>query len=514
MTKSLLPISRVDWTIFFSTIASLLVVSIPIVSAPEAAGRTINLAYDVITDNLGILYIWYAVALLVFLTYLAVSRYGSIKLGETDSQPEFSTFSWTGMLFCTGVGAGLLYWSVIEWGFYIDSPPFNLTPRSNEAIEWAATYGLFHWGITGWAIYCLPALAIAYPFYVKKIPYLRLSTACSHFLPKGINSKRGRIIDFLFMINRIGGTGTSLGLATPMIAAGIAELSGLSHDFVLEMSLVLFCVVIFATSAWLGLKKGIKRLSDFNMIAALALLAFVLTAGPTLFILKTGTNSVGLVLQNFLKMNTWTDPIANSGFIESWTIFYWAWWVAYAPFVGIFVARISYGRTIRQVILGMLVFGSMGAGLFFIILGNYALHLEISELLNVTEIMREHSESFAITQVFLSMPLGNICLAAFCIISIVFLVTTYDSASYTLASVATQELRAAEDPARWQRLFWAVVLAVLPLSLMYVDGGQRVILATTIVVSLPLLAVGILMCVSLMRSLREDNHHLAIKAET
>ena len=299
-----------------------------------------------------------------------------------------------------------------------------------------------------------------------------------------------------------------------MIAAGIAELSGLSHDFVLEMSLVLFCVVIFATSAWLGLKKGIKRLSDFNMIAALALLAFVLTAGPTLFILKTGTNSVGLVLQNFLKMNTWTDPIANSGFIESWTIFYWAWWVAYAPFVGIFVARISYGRTIRQVILGMLVFGSMGAGLFFIILGNYALHLEISELLNVTEIMREHSESFAITQVFLSMPLGNICLAAFCIISIVFLVTTYDSASYTLASVATQELRAAEDPARWQRLFWAVVLAVLPLSLMYVDGGQRVILATTIVVSLPLLAVGILMCVSLMRSLREDNHHLAIKAET
>mgnify|MGYP001344442565 FL=1 len=209
MTKSLLPISRVDWTIFFSTIASLLVVSIPIVSAPEAAGRTINLAYDVITDNLGILYIWYAVALLVFLTYLAVSRYGSIKLGETDSQPEFSTFSWTGMLFCTGVGAGLLYWSVIEWGFYIDSPPFNLTPRSNEAIEWAATYGLFHWGITGWAIYCLPALAIAYPFYVKKVPYLRLSTACSHFLPKGINSKRGRIIDFLFMINRIGGTGTS-----------------------------------------------------------------------------------------------------------------------------------------------------------------------------------------------------------------------------------------------------------------------------------------------------------------
>ena len=505
MNDNIQPKKEVDSTIFWATIVVVVATAAPILTAPNKARSLISHLFDLVTSNFGILYIWYAVGILAFLAYLAFSKYGSVKLGAENSVPEFSTFSWVGMLFCTGIGAGMLYWAVIEWGFYIDSPPFGIAPRSRDAVEWAASYGIFHWGITGWAIYCVPTLAIAYPFYVRRIPYLRLSTACTRFLPSGVNSKSGRVIDFIFMINLIGGTGTSLGLSTPMIAAGVAKLTGLSHTFVLDFFVVFFCVIIFAGSAWLGLKRGIKRLSEFNMLAALALLAFVLSVGPTLFILKMGTNSVGLVLQNFVQMNTWTDPLINSGFVESWTIFYWAWWVAFAPFVGIFVTRISYGRTIRQVILGMLAFGSMGVSIFFIVLGNYALHLELNDILNVTKIMREQSESAAITEVFMSLPLGNYCLVAFCIVSMVFVVTTYDSASYTLASVATQELRAGEDPARWQRVFWAGILAVLPVSLMYIDGGQKIILSATIVFSLPLLAVGILMCVSLMQSLKEDH---------
>ena len=505
---------ELDSTIFWATIAVVTATAVPILSAPDKARSAITHLYDLVTSNFGILYIWYAVAVILFLAFLAFSKYGSVRLGEIDSQPEFSTFSWVGMLFCAGIGAGMLYWATIEWGFYIDNPPFGVAPRSTNAIEWAASYGIFHWGITGWAIYCLPTLAIAYPFYVRRVPYLRLSTACSQFLVGGVNSKSGRVIDFIFMVNLIGGTGTSLGLSTPMISAGIAKLTGLSASFVLDFCVMTFCVVLFSCSAWIGLKKGIQRLSELNMVIALALLAFVLLVGPTLFILKMGTNSIGLVLQNFIRMNTWTDPWINSGFVESWTIFYWAWWVAFAPFVGIFVTRISFGRTLRQVIFGMLGFGSMGVGIFFIVLGNYAMHLELNDILNVTNIMREQSESAAITEVFMSLPFGYYCLAAFCLISVVFVVTTYDSASYTLASVATQRLRAGEDPARWQRLFWAGVLAVLPISLMYIDGGQKIILSATIVFSLPLLAVGIIMCVSLMRALREDDQHREIKAET
>ena len=499
---------KTDWTMFGATLASVLLVCIPIVGFPEQSGTLITAAYDVLTKQFGVFYLWYGTGLLIFLAWLATTHYGAVKLGDPDSVPEFSTFSWVAMLFSTGVGAGLMYWAVIEWAYYIDRPPFGIEARSTEAIEWAGSYGLFHWGISAWAFYCLPALAIAYPYYCRKIPYLRLSTGVMEFLPNGVNSKRGRLIDFLFMINLIGGTGTSLGLATPMIAATFSKLFGLDHDFTLEVSIVILCVGIFGTSAYLGLEKGIKRLSDLNMIVAMALLFFVLAVGPTLFILKMGTNGIGLVLQNFIRMSTWTDPVAATGFVEDWTVFYWAWWVAYGPFVGIFTARISEGRTIRQVIGGMLAFGSMGAWLFFIVFGNYGMHLELNDLLNVTELMKDPGPPEAISQVFLSLPMGYAALALFAVVCVVFLATTYDSASYALASVASQKLEAGENPARWNRLFWAFALAVLPISLMFIDGGLKVVLSTTIVVSLPLLVVGVLMCVSLLRMLREDHGKL------
>jgi len=493
-----------DWVMFATTVATLLLVCIPIVGFQEQSARVITAAYDFITQQFGILYIWYGVAALVFLVWLALGRYGGIKLGDKDSQPDFTLFSWVGMLFCAGVGAGLMYWSVIEWAYYIDAPPYGLEARSSAAFEWAASYGLFHWGITGWAFFCLPTIAIAYPYYIRKIPHLRLSTACVSFLPNGVNSKRGRAIDFLYMLNLIGGTGTSLGLSSPMIAASFSELSGLEYNFTLEVLVVVFCIAIFSASAYLGLTKGIKKLTDLNMLLALTLLFFVLAVGPTLFILKMGTNGIGIVLQNFIRMNTWTDPVESSGFVENWTIFYWAWWVAYGPFVGIFVTRISKGRTIKQVIGGMLIFGSLGAALFFIVFGNYALHLELNNILNVSALMKDIGEAATITQVFLTLPFGSLAVAAFMVVSVIFVATTYDSASYTLASVSSKHLGVGETPARWNRVFWAFALGVLPVSLMFVDGGLKVILSTTIVVSLPLLFVGLLMALSLMRMLRED----------
>lgn len=495
---------NIDWTLFVATVLVIVAACLPIVLAPEQAALVIGEAFDVITERLGLAYLLYGASTLGFLIWLAASRFGTVVLGREGDLVEFPTLTWAAMLFCTGVGAGLLYWAVIEWTYYIQAPPFGLEPRSSAAVEWAASYGLFHWGITGWALFCLPTLAIAYPYYVRRVPYLRLSTACLPYLPQGVNSRRGRFIDFLFMINLIGGAGTSLGLSTPMIAASFSALTGIPHEFLLEAAMVLLCISIFGTSAWLGLRDGIRRLSDLNVIIALALLAFVLLAGPTTFILKTGLNGIGLVLQNFIRLNTWTDPIENSRFVESWTVFYWAWWVAYGPFVGIFVTRISRGRSIRQVVAGMLTYGSLGAASFFIVFGNYALNLELTDTLSVTALIDASGEAAAIAAVFASLPLGQLALAAFFVISVIFLATTYDSASYTLASVATRRLRAGEDPVRWNRLFWACGLAVLPITLMFVEGGLRVILSATIVVSLPLLIVGVIMAMSLVRMLRED----------
>lgn len=498
------PAVRTDWLMFSATVAVITGACLPLAMFREESSAWVTAAYDVITRNFGVAYLWYGFGLVVFLLWLASSRFGRVRLGGTEAEPEFSTRSWIAMLFSAGIGAGLLYWAVIEWGYYVDAPPLGVEPGSTPAIEWAATYGLFHWGVTGWAIFCLPTLAIAYPYHNRGIPYLRLSTGCLPFLPGGPASRRGRALDFLYMVNLIGGTGTSLGLSTPMIAAGVARLLGIEHDFHLEVAVVLGCIAIFGTSAWIGLQGGFRRMADANMYLALGLLLFIVLVGPTVFILKTATNSLGLMVQSFLRMNTWTDPVENRGFVESWTVFYWAWWIAYGPFVGIFVTRISRGRSLREVILGMLAFGSLGAWLFFMVLGNYALHLDLSGVLDLRSLVRQGEEALAITSAVASLPGGLAVLAVFVAVAVVFLATTYDSASYTLASVSTRELRAGMDPARWHRVFWACALGVLPVTLMFMEGGLKVILSATIVVSLPLVAVGILMCVSLTRMLKED----------
>jgi len=449
-------------------------------------------------------YLLAGVATISLLIWLAIGRFGKIRLAADDNeQPEFSQLSWVAMLFCAGVGAGLLYWAPLEWAYYIDAPPFGLEAGSNAATEWASTYGIFHWGPTAWAFYCLPTIAIAYPYYVKKVPFLRLSTSCHYFLAGKEDTGLARLIDWLFMIGLLGGAGTSLGFSTPMIAAAVGKITGWEANFSLEFGVVLVSVALFSASVWMGLKKGIKRLSDINLWLAFLLLAFVLVVGPTIFLLNTSMNSVGLMMQNFIRMNTWTDVFSNSGFVKNWTVFYWAWWIAYGPFVGLFVTRISGGRTIRQVIFGMLVYGSLGGGLFYMILGNYGLNLEINHTVSVTSVLASAGQPAAIVAILEHLPFASVVIAVFALIALIFSATTYDSASYILASSATRRLKANEDPVRWHRVFWAFMLAVLPLTLMFL-GGLKTIQSATLIVSLPLVLVGVFMAVSLVKQLQAD----------
>lgn len=493
---------QIDKPGFIATILVVLLISVPLFFAPETGATLMTDLYGFIATNFGFVYLLTGCGTLGLLIWLAFGKYGDIKLGDKDDTPDFSTFSWVGMLFCAGVGAGLLYWSSIEWVSYYQSPPFGVEPESIEAANWASSYGIFHWGITAWAFYCLPTLAIAYPYYVKKVSYLKFSTSCDYIF-KGEDNWGSRSIDFLFRIALIGGAGSSLGFSTPLIAACISNLTGIEQSFALETAVVLFCVCIFAVSVYVGLEKGIKRLSDFNLILVILLLAFVLIAGPTLFLFKSGLNSIGMVAQNFIQMNTWTDPFTESSFVEDWTVFYWAWWVAYGPFVGIFVTRISRGRTIRQVIMGMLTWGSFGGALFYMVFGNFSLFQQLSGNVDVIGIMNEQNGNLAILAGFEQLPFGSIVIAMFCLMSIIFSATTYDSAAYTLAASATKELKPSEDPPRWHRAFWAFALALLPITLMYV-GGIKVAQTAVLVVSFPILFVYFLMSYSFLCSLKQD----------
>lgn len=505
---------KIDPVIFTTAVILVVAVCIPLVMFPEAGADVVNTIFKFLTSQLGVLYLWAGIAVLGFLFWLAFSRHGGIVLGFEGEKPQFSLYSWVSMLFCGGVATGIFYFGTIEWAYYIDAPPYGVQPRSVEAIEWAATYGLFHWGITGWAFYALPAVAIGYFYYIKKVPYMRLSTSCYGVIGDRAEGFLGKIIDITFMVGLIGAIGTSIGIGTPMISAGLSSLFGFQENFTLNVGVVIVVTIIFASTVYVGLEKGIKRLANLNMALAIFILLFVLFAGgATVFILRMGTNSIGLMFQNFIRMSTWTDPINDTGFVGDWTVFYWAWWVAVGPFMGIFLAEISRGRTIRQIILGSLFFGSFGCAVYYIILGNYALNLELTGEVPITQIFADKGAPAAIVAVIDSLPLGKPLLGLFCIVSVIFMATTYNSSSYALASCASSKMRPGQAPARWHRLFWAIGMIALPLALMSMGGLEsggfqskafNSLKTASLAVSLPLLVVFVMMAASLAKALKED----------
>jgi BCCT family betaine/carnitine transporter len=495
---------KIDWISFHTCVAMIVALCLPLVVFPGRGGAMLEAVFRFIVDEIGIIYLLASVTCIGLLSWLAFGRFGAVKLATHGEDPEFSTISWIAMLFCGGIGAGLMYWCGIEWTYYYVSPPFGAAPRSVAAAEWAATYGMYHWGITAWAIYCLPSLAIAYPYYVKKLPWLRFSNSCNHFLRGRELGPAGRFIDFWLIVAIIAGAGSSLAFCTPMIAACIAWLLGVETGLWLELLVIGLSVAIFATSVWLGLKKGMKNLSDLTLLLTFVFLMFVLFAGPTGFLVKASVNSLGVMLQNYIRMNFWTDPYTKSGFVENWTIFYWAWWMSYAPFIGLFVTRISRGRTIREVIIGMLVFGSLGCALFYMVVGNYAMHLELTEQVKVTSIVQQNGGAKAVVAILEQLPLAWGVIAIFTLVSLAYSATTYDAAAQALAASLTLRLREGEDPARWLRVFWALAIGILPATLMYV-GGLKVVQTVIIVSSLPILAICVVMTVALIKDLRADH---------
>lgn len=525
---------KVDKAIFGLALAVILAFAIPLVIWPTEGKAALNTALAWTTKTIGWSFLWLTIGAFGVLIFFAFGRYGKVRFGGAGATPEFSMASWIAMLFCAGIGSGVMYWGTIEWAYYYTSPPFGMESGSKDAIEWAATYGLFHWGFTAWAVYCIPTLPLAYMYWNRKKSVLRLSGACEGVIgTRAANGPLGKLIDILFMFGLIGGVSTTIGLGTPMLSAGIAELFGIERSLTLDFIVIAIWGLIFGFSVYSGLSKGIKVLSDINLWLIGILLGCVFVFGPTVFQLDVLTNSLGLLLQNFLKMSFYLDPVtkaenifaataegksyvsAGGTFPEWWTIFYWAWWVAYAPFMGLFVARISRGRTIRQLIGAELVGGSIGCWVFFGLLGNSALFFQMEGLLDLTGMVADGKTPEAIIATVKAvgdrmLPLGTALVVVFVALAFIFGATTMDSSAYTLASVAEQDTGQAHEPSRWHRAFWAIVLSFVALALLYSGGSDALsaLQAASVVVAVPLMPVLFIMVWSLIRWLREDHPEL------
>ncbi|MGB7756455.1 MAG: BCCT family transporter [Salinisphaera sp.] len=496
---------------FIPSVLIIIAIIVPIIIFPKSSATFVNAAFAFATNQFGWLYLLAGFSVVVFLIGLACSRYGSVRLGGPDDKPEFSYFSWVAMIFAGGIGIAIVNWAWVEPIYHLKSPPFGVKPFSQAAAEWALADCQFNWGLTPWALYCLPAIPIAYSMYVHNRPGVRLSVASRGVLGRHADGWIGVLLDAVVVFGIIGGVGTSLGLAIPLVSQLTSGLLGIEPSFMVDMGVLLVWTAMFTVSVWFGLAKGIKVLSDINVILAAAMLLFTFVVGHSVFIMNAWIDSLGQMVANFVRLSTWTDPFGGSSFYQNWTVFYWAWWIAYAPMMGLFVARISRGRTIRELIIAELVFGSLGCWGFFAAWGGYAMQLQTNGILDVASILTNGGIPAAVGAILNTLPFAPLITALFILLCFIFLATTLDSSAYVLASVTSTKLSGYEEPKRQLRLIWAFLIALVGVALVKL-GGLKQVQTSTIVVALPMIPVLLIMTLSLIRWLKRDFPKKAAKA--
>ncbi|MFF5503803.1 BCCT family transporter [Streptomyces roseolus] len=453
-----------------------------------------------VLSNFAWLFVVAADAFLVLCVVLALSRFGRIRLGADDSEPEFTNLAWIAMMFSAGMGIGLMFYGVGEpLQHFLTPPPGGGPAGTGAAARTAMEYSFFHWTLTPWAIYGIAGLALAYAGF-RKGRGNRLSSA---FVPllgeRRAASWQGRAIDLLAVFATVFGTATSLGLGALQVAEGLNLTMGVEASTTTELIIIISLSAAFVLSAFSGLHKGVKWLSTLNIVLAACLALFVFLLGPTVYVLDTIPASVGGYLHELLPMASRTGAFTDRDWLGAWTIFYWAWWLSWAPFVGTFIARISRGRTIREFLVGVLLVPSGATVVWFCVMGGTAIRLESTGEADLATAVKDGAEAslFAMLE---ALPLGTFTSVVAMLLVMTYFVTSADSASLVMGSLTS---RGSLHPPTWLVVTWGVLMAAVA-AVLLVAGGLNSLQTATILVALPFVVVMLLLCWALVRELRED----------
>ncbi len=441
---------------------------------------------------------------LVFCIYLTASRYGDIRLGKQTERPQYSLFSWIAMLFSAGIGIGLVYWGTAEPLYHFMAPPLG-EAETLESAKQAMNLSFLHWGLHAWAIYTIVALSLAYFHFRRGLP-LSIRSTLYPILGQRIYGKWGHTVDVLAVFGTMFGVVTSLGLGVMQINAGLEGLFGIPSTLTIQFIIIAFVTSLACGSLMLGLDKGIKRLSDINMGLTGILLAFMVILGPTLFIFDSFIENVGNYLANIVTLSTWSEAYSNTDWQKAWTIFYWAWWVSWSPFVGVFIARISRGRTIREFVFGVLLIPMTILFFWFTTFGGVAIQMELLAGMNpevvspglVAAVQTDYGS--AIFKLVEYYPLTKPITLLIVVMIVLWFVTSSDSASFVI-----DMLTAGGDtnPPKIQRLFWALMQGLIA-AILLAAGGLDALQAAAIVAGLPFALVIFVMMYALLRGMSRD----------
>ncbi|WP_066050871.1 glycine betaine uptake BCCT transporter [Robertmurraya korlensis] len=492
-----------EYLVFYISIFILSILVIAGVAIPNQLEEVTSNIQAFFTDAFGWYYLILVSIILVICLYFLISPVGRIKLGRQDEKPEFSTPTWIAMLFSAGMGIGIVFYGTSEpiSHYAISSPTGEV--GTDQAVRDALRFTFFHWGIHAWSIYAIVSLAIGY-FQFRHNKSGLISATLQPLFGDKMNGMTGKAIDTFSVLATVLGVAASLGFGAMQINGGLAYLFAVPKTIWMQFIIIAVVTVLFLLSAWSGLGKGIKILSNANMILAGALFLMMFLFGPTLFILNLFTHSIGTYIQTLPQMSFRIAPLNEDirGWINAWTIFYWAWWIAWSPFVGIFIARVSRGRSIREFVFFVLLIPSVIVFLWFSAFGGSAIALEHNGIATISNLSPEES----LFGVFANYPLSMVASITAMILIGSFFITSADSGTYVLGMMTTN---GSHHPGNKIKFTWGILLSAIALALLY-SGGLQALQNMMIIAALPFSIIIALMTISLIKALREEARQLGI----
>jgi len=466
---------------------------------PKVFAKGANWAFNFTTYAFGWLFLISVFFFILFCIYLAFGKYGKIKLGSDDEKPEFSFFTWVGMLFSAGFGIGLVFWGIAEpMSHYFSPPTPDIMGQTPEAARTAMRFSFFHWGISQWSVFTIVGLAIGY-FQFRKKGNSLISTTITPLFRNNIHSFWRHLIDILAVIATVMGVATSLGLGILQISGGMNLVFSIPATVYVQLIITVILLVLYLSSSTTGLNKGIKYLSNLNLSLALILMLFVFIFGPTVFILNSFVQGIGDYFQRFIDMSLRLRPYSGGKWIRDWTIFYWAWAIAWSPFVGGFIARVSRGRTIREFVIGVLLIPPLIALVWTAVFGGTALHIDLFQNGQIAEAVdRDVASALFTTYSYLPFPILSSILSIILIFT--FLITSADSATFVLGMMTTN---GSLNPPMLTKIIWGTLIAAIA-AVLLISSGLEGLQTASLISALPFTLILIAMSFSLLASLKKE----------
>ncbi|MDO4277473.1 MAG: BCCT family transporter [Lachnoclostridium edouardi] len=474
---------QLDWITTVIPFISILILCALFILNPQASSNVLGNIRYLLGDRLGSYYLLIGLAVFICSLYMAFSRFGNIRLGNLE-KPEYSSFKWGSMMFTAGLAADILFYSICEWMLYASEPRIS---DLGGMQDWSSVYPLFHWGPIPWSFYISLAVAFGFMLHVRKRKKQKYSEACRPLLGKHVDGIFGKLIDLLAVFALLAGTATTFSLATPLLSMAVSRVFGFPTSNLLTIVILAVIGITYTVTVYFGM-KGISRLAASCTYLFFALLLYVfIGGGEAQYTVETGISALGSLTQNFIVMSTWTDALRTSSFPQTWTIFYWAYWMVWCVATPFFIGSISRGRTVRQTVLGGYFWGLSGTFTSFIVLGNYGLALEMKGKADLMGVYQATGDLYqTILTIFETLPFAQVALILLAVTMIAFYATSFDALALVASFYSYKELDSDQEPDKKVKLFWSVLLMLLPIALIFSENSMANLQTVSIIAAFPI----------------------------